>query len=77
MSLAQILGIFSQFQVAGLIGRDKAPDVSQTLLDEGGLATEETSVTQCIWQRSRISSFILFVVLVTFFAMINIWIRWG
>jgi len=82
MSLAQIWGIFSQFEVAGLIGSYKAAGAPQILLDEGELANERTtgSITQYLWQSSRKSMFILFVELVAFLALINIciiWIRWG
>ena len=78
MSLAQIWGIFSQFEVAGLIGSYKAAGAPQILLDEGELANERTtgSITQYLWQSSRKSMFILFVELVAFLALINICIIW-
>jgi len=76
MSLAQILGIFSQIQVAGFIGRYKASRASQTLHDEGEVDAEGTTITQCLWQSSRISVVIPFVKLVAFIALIRIWIIW-
>jgi len=80
MSFIHIFGIFCQIQVAGLIGHYTASHASQTVLDLDELPTEETSITQCFWQRSNKSIFIPFVKLVAFLALINmciIWIRWG
>jgi len=80
MSFVHILAIFCQIQVAGLVGHYTASHDSHTVLDLDELAKEESSITQCFWQRSSKSVFIPFVKLVAFLALINmciIWIRWG
>ena len=76
MSFVHIMAIFCQIQAAGFIGHYTASHASQTLLDLDELATEESSITQCFWQRSSKSVFIPFVELVAFLGLINMCIIW-